>query len=207
MSNSEKYWERMSKNIRDQSQTYNKHSDISSKDASFVKKYLSKTDNILDIGSGSGAVTNKLLEHVNHVTAVETFRGLSEFINKGENIIVINAKIEGFYIHKQFDAVISTGVLQFFKKIDAEDIYTNIYEMVKPGGLFIMRLHCGLKETVVINHSKELDQEYFAEFRQVDEEKKLLEQIGFSEVQIIDEAPEELNVYDNTRHFMFVCKK
>jgi SAM-dependent methyltransferase len=207
MSNSEKYWERMSKNIKDQSQTYNKHTDISAKDASFIKKYLSKTDSIIDIGSGSGAVTNKLLPFVNEITAVETFRGLSEFITEAPNMIVINAKIEGFYIRKKFDIAISTGLMQFFKRPDAEGIYTNLFDMLKKDGLFIMRLHCGLKETVVINHSKELDQEYFAEFRQVDEERKLLEEIGFSKVEVIDEAPEELNIYDNTRHFMFVCKK
>lgn len=207
MSNSEKYWERMSHNIKDQSETYNKHSDISLKDATFIKKYLSETDHVLDIGSGSGAVTNKLLPFVSEITAVETFKGLSDFITEAPNMLVINAKIEGFCIRKEFDVVISTGLMQFFTKSAAIGIYSNLFEMTKKDGLFIMRLHCGLKETIVINHSKELNQEYFAEFRQVDEEKKLLQEIGFSDVTVIDDAPKELNIYDNTRHFMFVCKK
>jgi len=207
MTNSEKYWERMSKNIKDQSQTYNKHTDISSKDAAFLRKHLLETDSVLDLGSGSGTVINKLLPFVKEITAVETFKGLSEFIIEAPNMLVINAKIEGFYMRKEFDAVISTGLMQFFPKKEAIGIYSNLYQMVKKDGLFIMRLHCGLKDTVVINHSKELDQEYFAEFRQVDEEKKTLEKIGFSKVEVFDEAPDELNIYDNTRHFMFVCKK
>lgn len=207
MTESDKYWERMSKNIQDQSQTYNKKSDVSPKDAQFIRNYLSPTDKVIDIGSGSGLIVNKILPFVKEITAVETFKGLSKYIQTDPKILVINAKLENFYIRKEYDVALSTGVMQFFEKTDAVEIYTNIFNMVKKGGLFLMRMHCGLKETVVIHHSIELDQEYFAEFRQVDEEKKLLEDIGFIDVQVLDEAPEELNVWENTRHFMFICKK
>ena len=207
MTESDKYWERMSKNIQDQSQTYNKKSDVSPKDAQFIRNYLSPTDKVIDIGSGSGLIVNKILPFVKEITAVETFKGLSKYIQTDPKILVINAKLENFYIRKEYDVALSTGVMQFFEKTDAVEIYTNIFNMVKKGGLFLMRMHYGLKETVVIHHSIELDQEYFAEFRQVDEEKKLLEDIGFIDVQVLDEAPEELNVWENTRHFMFICKK
>lgn len=207
MAKSEKYWENLSKNINTPSQTHNKRPDISYKDVDFIKKYVSLNDEILDLGSGTGQVTNKLLPFVKNIIAVETYNGLSKFITDDPNLLVINAKLEGFFIRKEFDAVIATGVLQYFNLDDATAIYSNIIRMLKKDGLLILRSHCGLKETVVINHSKELDQEYFAEYRQVDEEKKLLEKIGFSKVEVLDEAPEELNIYDNTRHFMFVCKK
>lgn len=207
MTESDKYWERMSKNIQSQSQTYNKNPDISPKDAQFIKNYVSLTDEVIDIGSGSGLIVNKILPFVKEVTAVETFKGLSKYIITAPNVLVINARLEGFSIRKEYDVALSTGVMQFFERKDAVEMYTNIFNMVKNNGLFIMRIHCGLKETVVIHHSKELNQEYFAQYRQVDEEKKLLEEIGFSEVQVLDEAPTELNVWENTRHFMFICKK
>lgn len=207
MTNSEKYWERMAMKIKNKTQTYNNKPDVSPKDANFIKQYLTSKDEILDIGSGSGLVINKLASFVKGITAVETFKGLSEFIHSVPNMEIINAKLETFYVQREFDIALCTGVMQFFEKKSASQIYTNIYKMLKNNGIFIMRMHCGLKETVVINHSKELEQEYFAEYRQVDEEKKLLENIGFSDVQVLDQAPEELNIYDNTRHFMFVCKK
>src|SRR5690554_3633967 len=106
-----------------------------------------------------------------------------------------------------FRSAISTGVMQCFPKEKVIDLYSNIFQMLKKDGLLIMRIHCGLNEKVVIDKSEEIGGEYFAEYRQVDEEKKRLEETGFSEVKVIDEAPDELNVWENTRHFMFVCKK
>src|SRR5690554_102823 len=207
MAKSEKYWERMSKNIQDPSQTYNKRPDISSKDAEFIKRYVKKNHELIDIGSGTGQVTNKILPFVKNIVAVETFRGLSEYIINDPNMLVINAKLEGFLIRKEFDIAISTGVMQCFPKEKVIDLYSNIFQMLKKDGLLIMRIHCGLNEKVVIDKSEEIGGEYFAEYRQVDEEKKRLEETGFSEVKVIDEAPDELNVWENTRHFMFVCKK
>jgi len=206
MAKSESYWQRMSKNIENPSQTYNKRPDISSKDAVFIRNYLTETDEVIDIGSGTGQVTNKLLPFVKNITAVETFIGLSQYIIEDPRMMVINAKLEGFRIRKSFDVAIATGVMQCFPKADVIDLCTNLFEMVQKGGVLIMRTHCGLEETIVVDKSEELG-DYFAEYRQVDEEKKMLQEIGFSEVKVLDEAPSELNVWDNSRHFMFVCKK
>jgi SAM-dependent methyltransferase len=207
MSKSGNYWERMSKQITDPSQTYNKRPDISFKDADFIKKYVTKDHEVIDIGSGTGQVTNKILPFVKNIIAVETFEGLSKYITEDPNLMVINAKLEGFCIRKEFDIAIATGVMQCFPTEEVVDLYSNIYKMVKKDGLLIMRIHCGLNETIVINKSEELGIEYFAEYRQVDEEKERILNAGFSEVNVLDEAPEELNVWENTRHFMFVCKK
>lgn len=207
MLKSEKYWKEMSKNITDPSQTYNKRPDISIKDAEFIKKYVTKDDEIIDFGSGTGRVVNKILPYVKSIIAVETYRGLSQYIIDDPKILVINAKLEGFLIRKKFDIAISTGVMQYFPAENVVGLYTNLFEMLKKGGLLILRIHCGLKETVVVDKSEEIGNDYFAEFRQVDEEKERLLKIGFSDVQVLDKAPEELNVWDNTRHFIFICKK
>ena len=80
--------------------------------------------------------------------------------------------------------------------------------MTKPGGLLIVRVHCALEEKIVVDgFSEELGTDYFAEFRPVKEEEQLLKDIGFKNVETFDIFPDTLNVWDNSRHFIFVCKK
>lgn len=207
MERSEKYWQKMADNITDAPEARNKRIDTSQEEADFFRNYLSISDEILDIGSGTGLVINKLYSDVKDIIALERFEGLSRFIENQPNIMVINARMEGFLIRKEFDKILCTGVMQFFTLSEAELIYQNIFKMLKTEGLFLMRTHCGLKETVTVNKSDENGGEYFAEYRLLENEVNLLKKIGFSNVQVLDKAPSALNVWENTRHFVFICKK
>ena len=204
---SKSYWEKLAKTIKDPSETTNKRKkDYLQVDINFVKRHLDSNDSILDVGSGSGLVVNELVDSVKEIIAVETFKGLSKFISP--EILVINAELTGFQIRKQFDKIVSTGLTHFFPENDIVKIYANIFDMLKNEGKLIMRSHCGLEERVVINgYSEELDSEYFTEYRTLETEKKILSDAGFKDIQIFDEVAKELNVWENTRHYYFVCTK
>lgn len=206
-SKSKAYWQKMADSISSQNETTNKrNNDYLKKDIEFVKSHLNQNDELLDVGAGSGLVTNELVDSVKNIIAVETFEGLTKFIH--EDVLVINAELPTFKIRKEFDKIICTGVTHFFTKSDVAKIYENIYKMLKSGGKLIMRSHCGLKETVVINgFSEELSSEYFTEYRKLDEEVELIKSKGFSTVEVIDEVADELNVWENTRHYYFICTK
>ena len=203
------YFEKLSKKINDPSETSNKKSiKYLNKELAFIRKYVSKDSEIIDIGSGTGLVVNRLFKDVRSIVAVEPFPGLSRFIVDDEKVLVINAELTSFYIRKKFDFAVCTGVSQFFKKEDIKKIYRNIYTMLKAEGALLMRAHCGLENDVVVNgYSEELDADYYAEYRHLEKEVELLKQAGFKEVNVFDEVSEELNVWKNTRHFYFVCKK
>lgn len=162
---------------------------------------------MLDLGSGTGLIVNKIVNSVKKLIAVETFQGFSKFIVDAPNLMVINADLDGFRIRRKFDKVLCTGVMQYFSRPVVDKIYSNVFDMLKDDGLFIMRMHCGLNETVEVFGSEENGPDFYAEYRHVDLENKILLESGFSDVQVLDEAPEELNVWENTRHFMFVCRK
>lgn len=204
---SKDYWQKMSDSIQNAGETTNKRNkEYLQVDIDFVRRHLDKSDDILDVGSGSGLVVNEIVNDVNSIIAVETFEGLTKFIH--EDVLVINTPLTDFNIRKQFDKVVCTGVTHFFNKEDVTKIYKAMVKMLKPGGLLIMRSHCGLEETVVIDgKSEELNSEYFAEYRQLEIEKDLLKEVGFSSVEVFDEVSDSLNVWDNTRHYYFVCKK
>jgi hypothetical protein len=60
---------------------------------------------------------------------------------------------------------------------------------------------------VINGFSEELGTEYFAEYRLVANEIKLMEQAGFRFVSQHDIFPDALNVWPDTRHFIFICEK
>lgn len=208
MNKSEKYWRQLSQKIEDPVQTKNKRPDTSDLEIDFLKRYLNSNDDVLDIGSGSGLIINKLLQYVEHITAVEKFEGFTKFIVNEPNMLVINADILGFKMRKTFDAVLLFGVTQCFNKEEASSLYEAAFEMIKPGGLMIVRTHCGLEADKTIDgFSNELETEYFAQYRQVDQEMQLIKSFGFNTVEKHDIFPDTLNVWPDTRHFIFVCRK
>jgi len=208
MSKSEKYWSELSERIENPVQTKNKRPDTSDLEIEFLKDHLSQVDEILDVGSGSGLIVNKLIAHVGHITAVEKYEGFSKFIEDHPNLLVINSDLLHFKMRKQFDAVLSFGVSQCFNTEDAAKIYQKLYAMTKPKGKLIVRTHCGLEADKVINgFSEELGTEYFAEYRLVSNEIKLMETAGFRFLNQYDIFPDELNVWRDTRHFIFICEK
>jgi cyclopropane fatty-acyl-phospholipid synthase-like methyltransferase len=205
---SNKYWENLAKNIQQPAQSRNKRPDTAEIEIPFITRYFSREDHIIDIGSGTGLIINKLIDHVAHITAVETFEGFSKFILDHPKILLITADITSFKMRKLFDGAMCTGVAQCFERNKMTTIYQNIFSMIRPEGRFISRMQCGLNEDVVVDGiSEELGEQYFAEYRQVDSEIRLLKDIGFEKVEIHDIFPDSLNKWSNTRHFMFVCDK
>ncbi len=206
--NQSEYWGELSKRIVDPTETKNKKPDTSDLEIEFLRNYLKETDTVIDLGSGSGLIINKLLQYVQSIVAVEKFELFTKFIVDDPRMEVIHADLIGFKTRKQFDAVLMFGVAQTFYKDDIVDIYKNCYEMTKSGGRFISRSHCGLTEDILVDgYSEELKTNYFAHFRQVDSEIELLKNIGFKNIQKFDIFPDTLNVWDNSRHFIFVCEK
>jgi len=205
---STKYWESLSRKIQSPTETKNKRPDTSDLEVSFLMDFLKAEDEVLDIGSGSGLIINKLIDKVGHITAVEKYEGFTRFIVEDEKMLVINAEIIGFKMRQLYDAVLCFGVAQCFEREVMTGIYSNMYEMIKSGGLLIVRTHCGLETDKIIDgFSEELQTEYYAEYRQVDKEEALLRSLGFEAVKRYDIFPDTLNVWPDTRHFIFVCKK
>lgn len=202
------YWEKLASRITDPKQTRNKRDDYSDLEIDFLKPYLKPDTSVLDLGSGSGLVVNKLVKLVGHITAVEKFQNFSQFIEQSDKLELINADIVGFRLHRQFDLVLATGVIQCIERRFIADIYKNVFNMTKAGAHFIAHIHCGLEQDVIVDRfSEELNTDYYAEYRKHEWEKQQMLEAGFRSVEIHDIFPDWLNKWSNTRHFLFVCKK
>lgn len=205
---SEVYWKNLSLKITDPTQTKNKRPDTSDLEIDFLQNYTTEQDNVLDIGSGSGLIVNKLIPKVKSIIAVEKFEGFSKFIVQDDNLLVINADLLEFKIRKEFEIVLCFGVSQCFSLEDMTAIYKNCFEMTKSGGYFIVRMQCGIEKGKTVNgYSEELKTDYFADYRYWKDEINLLKETGFTEIERFDIFPDTLNVWPDTRHYIFVCKK
>jgi cyclopropane fatty-acyl-phospholipid synthase-like methyltransferase len=204
----EDYWANLAARITDPLQTRNKRDDYSDLEIQFLNPFLKPDISVLDLGSGSGLVVNKLVEHVGHITAVEKFQNFSQYIKQSDKLELINADLIGFRLYRQFDLILATGVIQCLEGRFIADIYKNIFNMSKPGGYFVAHIHCGLKEDVIVDrYSEELNANYYAEYRHYQWEKNLMLESGFESVELHDVFPDWLNKWSNTRHFLFVCHK
>lgn len=202
------YWESLSKKIENPSETYNKRSDMSVHDFEYLKSYISKDTDMMDFSCGTGQLTNKLIPEVNSIVAVETFEGFSKYVKDESNVLLINADIKTFKIRKKFDLIIIIGTTQFFNTAETLQMYKNCFDMLKDNGIMITRTHCGLEKTKTINSwSDELQAEYFAEYKHKEIEVSLYKKAGFGEITVDDNVHPSHNVWDDTKHFYFICKK
>jgi cyclopropane fatty-acyl-phospholipid synthase-like methyltransferase len=204
----EDYWASLAARITDPLQTRNKRDDYTDLEIDFLQPFLKPDISVLDLGSGSGLVVNKLAKFVGHITAVEKFQNFSQFIEQSDKVELINADLIGFRLYKKFDLILATGVIQCLKRQHIAEIYRNIFNMTKPGGHFVAHIHCGLEEDVIVDRfSEELNANYYAEYRHYKWEKELMLNTGFHTVEMHDVFPDWLNKWPNTRHFHFVCHK
>jgi len=133
---------------------------------------------------------------------------LSQFIIKSPNISVVNKNLLDYQPKQKFDLITAFGVLCYFNEHEVQEFYNKYIEHLKPDGKIIIRQQFGVSETVTIqNFSKELNTFYFAQYRTLEQEQKMLRLAGFEILEIADIYPPECNKWENTHYFAVVAGK
>jgi cyclopropane fatty-acyl-phospholipid synthase-like methyltransferase len=205
----QEYYDKMAKKITDPKETRNKAPDFSQYDIELVKKFSGKEKKLLDLGSGTGLLINHLHEDFEQIVAVEKYKAFSKFIEKKENIEVINEDLLDVEAKKLFyDMVSLFGVMNYFNTKEAKIIYAKAYGWLKTGGMIVVKNQFGLNDDVVVSgYSQELETDYFSNYRQVDKEIELLKEIGFVNIEKLDIYPPRYNRWDNTHFFALIGHK
>ncbi|MCB1924838.1 MAG: class I SAM-dependent methyltransferase [Gammaproteobacteria bacterium] len=202
------YWASLAARITDPVQTRNQRGDYSELEIEFLRPFLNPGISVLDLGSGTGLMVNRLVDLVGKVTAVEKFQGFSQYIKQSDKLELINADLVGFRLYREFDLVLATGVMQCLEGQYVPEIYKNVYNMTRAGGYFVAHVHCGINEDVIVDRfSEELNTQYYAEYRHYQWEREQMLKAGFESVELHDVFPDWLNKWPNTRHYLFVCHK
>ena len=183
-----------------------KNGDFTDLDAKFILKYADKNSSLLDLGSGTGLIINKIYDKVGKIIAVEPLKKFTNYIVRSNNIKIINETFDKFDTDETFDAITLFGVMHYFNQQEARFVYTKFLKNLKMGGHLIIKNQFGVKETVTISgFSQELKKDYFAQYRFVEDEEKLLKECGYKYIERSDIYPPECNRWDNTHFYAIVA--
>lgn len=184
-----------------------KNSDFSALDAAFIRARATKESDLLDLGSGTGLIVNKLYPYVKSIMAVEPFPEFTKFIVQSENVSVVHADIFEFASGKQFDIITLFALMHYFDAEQAALIYKKYVPLLKPGGIMLIKNQFGVHEDVTVDgFSEELKTNYHAQYRHIDKEVALLESVGLGKIEVIDIYPPEHNRWENTHFYALVAK-
>lgn len=144
MDKSEKFWDRASKNY---DTTEERFEVIHSRARDKTKEHLKATDIVLDYGCGTGTKSCELADQVSQILAIDISAQMIELAKaKGAAHSIENVRFEQATIFDKelvvnaFDAVMAFNMLHTVP--EPQNIVNRIYEVLKPGGLFISVTPC-----------------------------------------------------------------
>lgn len=206
--NAIKFFENMSKRKDNNPQSVKlaHNTDCTDLDANFILQFADKNSNILDIGTGSGLIVNKLYDKVNNIVCVEPFANFTQFIVKSPNIEIINKDIFKFNTDKKFDLITAFGFINYFNEEESIEIYQKLLNYLKPNGKIIIKNQFGVEEDVIVaGYSQEQQTDYFARYGYIEKEKLILKDLGYTDIKSYDIYPPEANRWDNTHFYAIVA--
>lgn len=186
-------------------------SDFSDMDSAFILNYTTSNSEILDLGSGTGLIINKISNKVKSITAVEPFVRFSNFIDQTNNVNIYNETINDFFnreIDHQYDIVTLFALMHYFNEEESYSIYKECLQILKPGGVVLIKNQFGITKDVVIEgYSQEQKMNYYAYYRSYNKEVDNLKKLGYKDIDVIDIYPQSCNRWDDTHFYAIVAYK
>ena len=122
-------------------------------------KYLNMADNVLDFGCATGTKTIQLADRTKHIHGLDiSTEMINEAIKKKDKANIKNISFSQGTIYNNdfekasFDKIIAYGIIHLLE--DKEKAVQRIYELLKPGGLFISTTAC-FKDKMAFKNSLE----------------------------------------------------
>ena len=205
------FYARLSSRIKHPVETRNLSSDTSDLDAEFIVGRISavgkEKPTLLDLGCGAGTILDQVASSFGKVVAVDQSSKFLSFIRKRDNLTLVNQDLLTLQLEETFDLVTAFGTMHYFSAEEASLVYNRVFTFVKPGGLFIVKNQFGVNRALEVTYSKELKEEYYAQYRTTQEEIGLLCKAGFFLVGLVDIYPARYNRWPDTHFYALVAKR
>jgi len=104
----------------------------------FVARLLKKTDDLLEVGSGSGLGTIFLSQHVKHVTGLEVNKhdfDAARSMNKRANLTFKHQSIFDYTADRKHDAALAMDVIEHFTVEDGRKLVAHMAKQCTPQGV------------------------------------------------------------------------
>jgi ubiquinone/menaquinone biosynthesis C-methylase UbiE len=140
----QKFWDKQAKRYDSGERQFDPlYKDVITK----TRKYLNIVDNVLDFGCATGTKTIQLANATKHIHGLDiSTEMINEAIKKKDKANIKNISFSQGTIYNNdfekasFDNIIAYGIIQLLE--DKEKVIQRIYELLKPGGLFISTTAC-----------------------------------------------------------------
>jgi len=200
------FWNRRANVSDPRLATHFKHDNTLEYDIQLIEFYLKEEAKLLDLGCGTCAITNYFESKVNFICAVDKHEGFLQHCSNSNKIELIISDIASYRDDRKYDCIIIFGVMNYLSEDDARSLYERCQKMLTKRGVLIVKHACGVEEDIVVDkYSEAISDWYYAVYRWVDKEKNLLSE--YFNVKIVDIYPPELNPWENTHFYAFVCNE
>jgi len=134
MIDQKKHWDKKWKRVNEELPIHN----FTKRSYKLAKEKNAKT--LLDIGCGNGRDSIYFADKGLNVTAVDFSKEAIEQIKKKRNNInALVTDIAKYKTTKKFDIIFANLAIQFFDDKTTTKVFNNLYTILKPKGLFIIR--------------------------------------------------------------------
>lgn len=207
MSNSIKFWNRMSGNYDKQVEKI--FSNAYKKTIESTIKYLKQTDTVLDVGCGTGITTVGIANYVKEIYALDLSDKILEiakkivFSKKIDNIVFCQKSIfDRDFQNQNYNVIVAFNILCYIKEDDK--FIKRIYDLLNDGGIFISVTDClGEKGSIFIKLQKLLGHIGIIPKMNIYSMLELKNKINNFKFQILQSE----NLHNNSPNFYIVAKK
>ncbi len=197
------FWSKRAKIEDPRVATHFKKDDTHVYDLELIRKYTNPNSDILDLGCGTCYLANELATEVHYIKAVDKYPEFLKHCLTVPNLETLASDVLDYTDTRKYDLILLFGVVMYFSEEDTQKIYSMCRNMLKPQGKLIVKHQCGVNEDVAIdNYSPTIGDTYYAVYKHVDKDKKLLEQ--YFGVDVVDIYPPRLNPWPNTHFYAFI---
>ena len=177
------------------------NTDYTGQDAAFILQFCKPTSAILDLGTGTGLIVNKIYKSVANIDCVEPQENFSRFIVQADNVTIHNCTAFAFATDKRFDIITLFGLMNYFSEAESIALYRKIKPFLRENATLIIKNQFGINEDVIVDgYSEEQKMNYYSSYRHLGKEISILESLGYKDIRSHDIYPPEANRWDNT-HF------
>jgi len=159
---------------------------------------------ILDLGSGPGELSSRLLNESSTLTLVEKYPDFLKLAPTGQNIRHVCCDLLEFVFRQTYDLILLFGVVTHLSEEHEMQIYQRAANHLALHGRLIVKNQVSLgDEKIVSGYSASLGQEYCGRYPGLEQQCTRLEGI-FPNVELIL-YPDCFNPWPDTKHVAFVC--
>ena len=170
----------------------------------WLASYTPPHARILDLGSGPGELSSRLLPENGKLTLVEKYPDFLKQAPTAPNIRHVCCDILLFDVPERYDLILIFGVVTHLTEDEEELIYHKALNLLSSGGTLIVKNQVSKgEEKLVSGYSTKLQQDYCGRYPGLDSQFERLQNIVRG-VEII-RYPDHFNPWPDTGHAAFVC--